>query len=546
MPGINDQYEARQQQIIAALAKKIRKIYESSIVNISFTAASVNPKTEKFRLSLYPLLEKKIDEQLRHMNSDIYSAVTSGIKQGWANGNKKTDAIVDKRLANKRPSSKARQILYDPNKEALNAFLKRKEKGLDLSKRVWNSTKVYKKELAQALGIGISEGKSAARMATELKQYLNDPEKLFKRVRSEEGKLKLSTTARNYHPGEGVYRSSYKNALRLTRTETNIAYRSADYLRWQTLPFVIGTEIRLSKNHPRYDICDKLVGKYPKDFVFPGWHPQCLCIQVPVMMNDAEYDQLEDQILRGDPINVQSEGQILTTPKGFAKYLQDNKERINKWKNKPYWMRDNPQYVKAAGKNPLKKSAAGNEPVDYTKLNIDKYVRIVRRDPYKDVLRGLTDEMKGAVYGYSHDEYWRLNNFLRGQNVSEAVRAELTNYRNLLNNALDEISEKHIGTVYRGTRLSMDAIDVYKTAFKERKPIFHNYFTSSSTDPTKKFPGNAVFTIESKTGRNVEQITLYGNSESEVLFKAGTKFRVTKFKKGSDGHYYISLQEITR
>ena len=37
----------------------------------------------------------------------------------------------------------------------------------------------------------------------------------------------------------GVYRSSYNNARRLAATETNIAYRTADHLRWQQMDFVI-------------------------------------------------------------------------------------------------------------------------------------------------------------------------------------------------------------------------------------------------------------------------------------------------------------------
>ncbi|MDR0754714.1 MAG: hypothetical protein LBF04_04920, partial [Prevotellaceae bacterium] len=70
-----------------------------------------------------------------------------------------------------------------------------------------------------------------------------------------------------------VYRSSFKNARRLTATETNIAYRAADYERMQDFDFVVGIEINLSNNHtlngkPFTDMCDDLKGKYPKDFKF--------------------------------------------------------------------------------------------------------------------------------------------------------------------------------------------------------------------------------------------------------------------------------------
>ncbi|EJW89679.1 hypothetical protein EVA_22214, partial [gut metagenome] len=74
--------------------------------------------------------------------------------------------------------------------------------------------------------------------------------------------------AAQFHPGRGVYRSSYMNARRLAATETNIAYRTADHLRWQDFDFVVGIRIVLSNNHTCLgsdgkphkftDICDEL------------------------------------------------------------------------------------------------------------------------------------------------------------------------------------------------------------------------------------------------------------------------------------------------
>ena len=91
-----------------------------------------------------------------------------------------------------------------------------------------------------------------------MRSFLKYPGKLFRRVRDEKDVLFLSKAAQEFHPGRGVYRSSYKNALRLTATETNMAYRSADSRRWQQIPFVIGIKIQCSKtNYPVTDICDE-------------------------------------------------------------------------------------------------------------------------------------------------------------------------------------------------------------------------------------------------------------------------------------------------
>ena len=62
---------------------------------------------------------------------------------------------------------------------------------------------------------------------------------------------------KDYHPGQGVYRSSYKNALRLAATETNKAFRTADYERWQNMDFVTGIEVERSPtNHGPCPVCD--------------------------------------------------------------------------------------------------------------------------------------------------------------------------------------------------------------------------------------------------------------------------------------------------
>jgi hypothetical protein len=105
---------------------------------------------------------------------------------------------------------------------------------------VWNYTNQFKNEIEMGLDLGIRNGLPAAEMASDLQQYLKYPKKLFRRVRDEHGNLQLSTAAKEFHPGQGVYRSSYKNAMRLARTETNMAYRTADHERIQQFDLKYG------------------------------------------------------------------------------------------------------------------------------------------------------------------------------------------------------------------------------------------------------------------------------------------------------------------
>lgn len=338
-------YELEHRKAIKRFAKQIREIYEEAMLEISITASTTRLKNQPFSLSLYPLLKDRVESTVGKMHKGIYDQILRSVEHSWHLANKKNDQIVDKRLAGKKVTAKGRQLLYDPNKGAFDSFVSRKENGLNLSKRVWNTLDPFKKEMEQALGLSINKGQSATSMAIGLKKYLNDPDKLFRRVKNEEGKLVLSKSAREYHPGQGVYRSSYKNALRLSRTENNISYRTSDHERWQTLPFVIGIRVKTSDNHSKYDICDSLAGIYPKDFKFPGWHPQCICYQVPEMLSDEEYEKLEDQILRGEKLTVPDHLLVKNPPTGFNKWIKDNKERIEGWNNKPYWVKGNPQYI---------------------------------------------------------------------------------------------------------------------------------------------------------------------------------------------------------
>lgn len=197
-------------------------------------------------------------------------------------------------------SDTLRDKMFARNAEALNAMLNRKDEyGFTLSNRVWDIANGARDNIEYYLASGLSSGRPAALISQDVRQLLNKPDKRFHRVRDENGKLQLSAPMRDYHPGRGVYRSAYKNALRLSATNTNKAYRSADYDRWQNMDFVLGIEIERSPSHRGpCPICDAMVGKYSKGYKFTGFHPFCICIATPIMMDHegfAEY-LLDDRI----------------------------------------------------------------------------------------------------------------------------------------------------------------------------------------------------------------------------------------------------------
>jgi hypothetical protein len=226
-----------------------------------------------------------------------------------------------------------------PNYSAVKAFVMRDHDVMTLSENVWRIADQYRAELEAHLGLGIMNGDSASTISRRIRKYLNNPDALFHKVKDKNGKLVPSRKMLNYKVPRGTYKSAYKNAMRVTRTETNQAYLLADHYKWLNDPTVIGVRIKLSGSHPEYkfpEICEILEGDYPKAFVWVGWHPHCLCYSTPILSNREDFKAW----LRGD-LNYIQNTQITTVPDEFKDYIRQNQGKIAKMKNKPYFVLDN-------------------------------------------------------------------------------------------------------------------------------------------------------------------------------------------------------------
>lgn len=349
-----DEWDKKHTEDTEGLEKDIRQKFLDAILKAAALVTLIRAfrKEKPFRFEDYPATTERLQSLLKDLSSQIESAIAATIVSEWDLANARNDALSDRVFGKRKDdlSAAVRSLYYARNEEARLAFQKRRIDGLGLSERVWNLTQQFRQEIELGLDIALRDGLSASQTARRLRQYLNEPERLFRRVRDEHGVLRLSQAAKAYHPGQGVYRSSYRNARRLAATETNIAYRTADYLRWQQLDFVVGIEIRLSNNHtcngkPFHDICDELKGRYPKDFKFTGWHPLCRCIAVPVMKTDEEIAEDTRKILAGESPDGNSVNRVDDVPSGFKKWIGDNSDRIARAKSLPYFIRDNEKYI---------------------------------------------------------------------------------------------------------------------------------------------------------------------------------------------------------
>lgn len=370
-------YKKQQQELFKrteGYAAEVRAIYLEAMGEIINLVKGTELEDGKpFSFAEYGYSEE-VTPILRNMYSRTYQVIRGGVQKEWLQSNEHNDELVKSVFGEHSIEDHHFARYFIRNKEAMDAFFARKtgEEGLNLSQKVWKYNGMFKEELENTLDLAIGEGTPANRLATKIKGYLQEPDKFYRRFRVKIGEDEngnpiygriwkrriwdkesesykwVNDDPKKYHPGQGVYRSSYRNAQRLARTETNIAYREADFTRWQQLDFVVGVEIKLSNNHPVLDICDDLKGVYPKGFKWVGWHPNCRCYMVPVLAKDEELDQMLDKILNGeDPGSVVTDSPK-DLPEQFKTWVKDNEERYAKAEANgtlPYFIKDNKKAV---------------------------------------------------------------------------------------------------------------------------------------------------------------------------------------------------------
>lgn len=337
-------YERKNIKYADTLDKLIKSIYEGHENELASIYGTINNFNESkpFKFSDYPQTASRIKKVIEGIASKTEIAILASTTAAWGLANVKNDTFVDLVFKGRLEANKIPTQYNSRNLDALQAFQNRKTQGMNLSKRVWNYTQQHKAEIELAFDVALLNGTPARTLAKDLKQYLNEPDKLFRRVRDKRGNLVLSKNAKAYNPGQGVYRSSYRNALRLARTETNMAYKQADYLRMQNLDFVVGFEVKRSNNKYDCDLCNSLKGKYPKDFKFRGWHPNCRCYVVSILATSEELDKLTDMILNEEDLTgFKSKNEVKGLHQGFNDYIKQNKDKILAAKSIPYFVADN-------------------------------------------------------------------------------------------------------------------------------------------------------------------------------------------------------------
>jgi hypothetical protein len=337
-----DRFDKKQRALVNRLSAELRAIYLSVIQQVA--NMSVNYSNLEYAFANHPDLNRKVNELMRMMHSDINTLVLTGVQDCWEIANNKHDLLFQTVFGKKAKllPSRALNRYLAPNIHARDAFLNRLEGGLNLSQRIWRNTAQFKQELELALEFAVSKGQSAKTTAIQMSRYLNNPIVLRENVNSRFGEQRLLNAVDVARPGRGMYRSSYKNAMRLTRNETNFAYESAQMLRRQQQDFIVGINISVA---PNYDIsldkggivCADLQGTYPKDFDFSQkWHVNCRCVATNILKTRDEIDEDTERIIKGQEVTGESVNRV--TEVSNLDYIKEVEELTKNWKRRPVWL----------------------------------------------------------------------------------------------------------------------------------------------------------------------------------------------------------------
>ena len=153
----------------------------------------------------------------------------------------------------------------------------------------------------------------------------------------------------------------------------------------------------------------------------------------------------------------------------------------------------------------------------------------------------LTKDEYMSLHVYTTNLYKPINDGLRGFSPSD--KEKWSKVAEGADSALAKLSDKpslrYEGQVIRGDEFSDDLLD---ELFPEGGIHQDMGFKSSSSNMSKPFPGNTVTIIKSKSGINIQDVSVKA-AEEEVLFRPGVKFQVMS-KKSVNGKTIINLEEI--
>ena len=432
--------------LFAVYNKRLGRLYSDYVKKLTSLGygEDVLEDDALFNFDNFPQLKARLNEIFNDYYQNSLLCYKSGITDGVALAYNHDEMVIGGYSV---LTDKAIKVARDTAAATFIANRLKAKNGLNLAQTVWNYCQQTKSEFEMAMSNtiadGIKQGSSAEEIGKSIRRYLNDPDMMYRRYHTikvqKNGKKKDVVTWRRRRiidgkvrfveeplekVGMGVYRSARKNALRVARTEINAAYHKARNERWQNEPFVIGQYIHVSPQHNIDDICNDLEGRYPKDYVWISWHPQCICTSDPITIQGEEKKEFYKRLMAGEDMsNYVSPFAVLTMPEKYNQYIKDNSEAIVKagMRGKLAWhLQDNTKYW-AHLLSPLDRKKLGLKAVSSKELILAK-----AKERHALRTKEQIDKIQSRWDKHRRDYYNGLvHNLLGGKSITDIKSQDL-------------------------------------------------------------------------------------------------------------------------
>lgn len=484
IPNQKKAYNALNGRLVNYIAQ-VQSIYDRIANQLATAIDGVGyDGSVEFLFSDYPELKQTINGIMTSYAAQMNNLIYAGTTKEWKESNIMQDLLARKVLHAydfEKGGDKYKRY-FQTNTDALKAFQNRADKGLNLSQKLWYQSQALKKELEHTISTAIERGQSVVVLSKRISKYLTDYPSLKADYTEKFGK---AATCANCQ-----YAS-----IRLARTEINMAYRKAEWTRWQQFDFILGYEVKLSKRHPAPDICDDLLGIYPKDFVFLGWHPNCMCYVVPIVMSDEEYYNRKQ---RAD--------NYMSLPSGLGSWVDKNSLRILKSSRKgtlPYWLRDNKNVRDCA-------------------ILIGKSMEI--SEEFKAIGETMAEKVGGIVTPVNHKSFSSMYRKLLTEKINiteikDAVRSTIIVDKDRINGVVSNL--KNLDTFLR---------------HKEQKAEMFNGYSGNIVNLS--MPNNIVAEIQVNTAKMIYAKEIESNAKRILGEELWNKIRSETNLPGGLGHKY--------
>lgn len=432
--------------LFAVYNKRLGRLYSDYVKKLTSLGygEDVLEDDALFNFDNFPQLKARLNEIFNDYYQNSLLCYKSGITDGVALAYNHDEMVIGGYSV---LTDKAIRVARDTAAATFISNRLKAKNGLNLAQTVWNYCQQTKSEFEMAMSNtiadGIKKGSSAEEIGKSIRRYLNDPDMMYRRYHTikvqKNGKKKDVVTWRRRRiidgkvrfveeplekVGMGVYRSARKNALRVARTEINAAYHKARNERWQNEPFVIGQYIHVSPQHDIDDICNDLEGRYPKDYVWISWHPQCICTSDPITIQGEEKKEFYKRLMAGEDMsNYVSPFAVLTMPEKYNQYIKDNAEAIVRagMRGKLAWhLQDNTKYW-AHLLSPLDRKKLGLKAVSSKELILAK-----AKERHALRTKEQIDKIQSRWDKHRRDYYNGLvHNLLGGKSITDIKSQDL-------------------------------------------------------------------------------------------------------------------------